>query len=66
MPGPESPFDPLDHEPTGSGKKDYSLLWILLPVILIFLAMMGSNLWHIAQGDYTGFAIKQRDTRSGH
>lgn len=66
MPGPESPYDPLDHDPSGSGKRDFSLLWILLPVILVFLAMMGSNLWHLVQGDYTGFAIQQQKSPSGH
>ena len=55
MPGPDVPFDPLDHEPSGSRKKGIPLLWILLPIFLIFLGMMGSNLWHLVQGDYLGF-----------
>ena len=36
-------------------------MWILLPVGLVFLAMMGTTLWHLSHGDYVGFATSPGD-----
>ncbi|MHB1605283.1 MAG: hypothetical protein ACYCTV_02670 [Leptospirales bacterium] len=53
-----SSFDPLDPD-SGKSRRGIPLLWILLPIFLVFLAMMGSTLWHVLHGDYLGFAAHQ-------
>lgn len=52
------PFDPIDPDAPKS-RRGIPLAWILLPVFLVFLAMMGSTLWHLLHNDYLGFAIRQ-------
>ncbi len=48
-------FDPIDPD-ARQRRKGIPLVWILLPVGLVFLAMMGTTLWHLSHGDYVGFA----------
>ncbi|MDA8059802.1 MAG: hypothetical protein ACYCXP_04435 [Leptospirillum sp.] len=51
-------FDPRD--PNQTNKKDRSLFWMLLPVAVIFLLIMGTNLWHLAHQDFVGFATRHK------
>lgn len=51
-------FNPLDPD-SGKSARGVPLVWILLPIGLVFLAMMGTTLWHLSRGDYTGFATHQ-------
>ena len=51
-------FNPLDPD-SGKSARGIPLLWILLPIGLVFLVMMGTTLWHLSRGDYTGFATLQ-------
>ncbi|MHB1285196.1 MAG: hypothetical protein ACYCYP_01330 [Leptospirales bacterium] len=54
----DPPFDPIDPDSSGP-KRGIPLIWILLPVFLVFLTMMGSTLWHLVHNDYMGFAMHQ-------
>ncbi|AFS52442.1 MULTISPECIES: hypothetical protein [Leptospirillum] len=48
-------YDPIDPDAQQKGK-GIPLGWILLPIALVFLGMMGTTLWHLSHGDFVGFA----------
>ncbi len=56
-------FDPRD--PNQTTKKDRSLFWLLLPIAVIFLLIMGTNLWHLAHQDFVGFATQHKEIPAG-